>query len=123
MNYAFLLVLAAFLGIISPFLLIGAYREGNRRREARATVRKQYSSDAAVRRVLPGTPATPSGIQLEFTLRVDREASWRGRGMILRTYELRDLPTNKVADPASPHLKLSEILYRAVEHNRAASKA
>ena len=36
MSSAFLLVLAAFLVIAAPPLLVGACREGNRRREARA---------------------------------------------------------------------------------------
>lgn len=133
MNYAFLLVLAAFLLITTPFLLIGAYREGNRRREVRGMPSMRddmpaHRSDAAARRPPPPPKALASGsspvVPTEVTLDVYRESSWRERGMLLEVYHQReDLPTNKVAEPESPHLSLSEILYRAAEHSRAASKA
>lgn len=35
MNYSFLITLAAFLVITAPFVLIGAHREGKRRRQQR----------------------------------------------------------------------------------------
>lgn len=135
MNYSFLLTFAALLVIAAPFLLLGAHREGRRRREAMRVpnvrdVGSARGSDPAPRHDPP--PADPplaeglafgSGYYRNLVHRVYRESSWRGRGVILRAYQERDLPTNKVSDPEGPDLNLSELLYHVAERSRATPKA
>jgi hypothetical protein len=147
MNYTFLIVLAVFLVVTAPVVLFGAHREGKRRREAREI--RSMRNDMPVHPPNPvqettrpdPAPETPHAWvtgriralgeelsadtgQQALILRVYSESSWRGRGMILRVYQLRkDLPTNQVAEPESPRLELSELLYRAAERSQAAPKA
>jgi hypothetical protein len=130
MNYTFLLVLAVFLVVTAPIVLFGAHREGKRRREARrvSNVRDAGSargSDLAPRHDPPTANdlATGSGYHRTLIRRVYRESSWRGRGMILRAYQERELPTNKLSYPEGPDVKLSELLHRAAERSRATPKA
>jgi hypothetical protein len=140
MNYTFLIALAAFLVITAPVVLLGAHREGKRRREARKI--QSNSNVSAARAVHPPELVRETahswmtgrfravGEELSadteqaLISRAYSERSWQERGMILRVYQLRkDLPTNQVVEPASPRLKLSELLYRVAERSQAAPKA
>lgn len=146
MNYTFLIVLATFLVVTAPVVLFGAHREGKRRREAREMQSMRNDMPVHLPDPVQETPRpdpaqeTPHAWvtgriralgeelsadtgQQALILRVYSESSWRGRGMILRVYQLRNLPTNQVAAPESSRLTLSELLYRAAERSQAAPKA
>lgn len=124
MNYSFLLTFAALLLVTSPFLLYGAYREGKRKREARARRDAQRRADMAAQELRAIARLAPPSLNVPAVRTLQQEEIYRYAYMILQAYQQReDLPTNILAAPKSPGLTLSELLYEVAERDRPASKA